>query len=72
MHDEPTDYSLPPLELVAKLPPLLTINQAAKTGAASARMLRKMCANNQIKAIKVGSDWRIYRDEFFDQFFFVK
>ena len=62
------DYSLPAEVIVTRLPPMLTVRQAEGTGVASARMLRKMCAAGDIRATKVGSDWRIARDPFFRQF----
>lgn len=65
------DYGLPVDVLASTLPPMLTIRQAAGTGVASERMLRKMCAEGDIKATKVGSDWRIARDPFFRQFCLV-
>lgn len=68
MQSSKIDYSLPPEVIVTLLPPMLTVRQAAGTGVASARMLRKMCADGDIRAMKVGSDWRIARDPFFRQF----
>lgn len=71
VHTSEIDYSLPADVLASTLPPMLTIRQAAGTGVASDRMLRKMCAEGDIKATKVGSDWRIARDPFFRQFCLV-
>lgn len=72
MQAEKIDYSLPAENIIAMLPPMITIRQAEGTGVASGRMLRKMCANGDIKATKVGSDWRIARDPFFLQFGLVE
>ena len=49
---------------VSELPLLLTVAQAEATGAASARKIRAMCASGELKATKIGSDWRIGRDSF--------
>ena len=49
---------------VKDLPPLMTIKQAELTGAASGPQLRLMCRNKTLKAVKVGTDWRINRDHF--------
>ncbi|MEE1159355.1 MAG: excisionase family DNA-binding protein [Atopobiaceae bacterium] len=65
------DYGLPVDVLASTLPPMLTIRQAAGTGAASDRMLRKMCAEGEIKATKVGNEWRIMRDPFLRQFMLI-
>ena len=62
------DYSLPTEHLVKLLPPLITIRQAEETGAASARTLRRMCGRGDLKATKIGSDWRIARDPFLRYF----
>lgn len=62
------DYGMPADALLASLPPLLTIEQAQSTGAASGRMLRKMCANGDLRATKVGTNWRIARDPFLRRF----
>lgn len=68
MQNATIDYSLPAEVIITLLPPMLTVKQAEGTGVASARMLRKMCADGDIRATKVGSDWRIVRDSFFKQF----
>lgn len=68
MQNAKIDYSLPAEVIITLLPPMLTVKQAEGTGVASARMLRKMCADGDIRATKVGSDWRIVRDSFFKQF----
>ena len=47
---------------------MLTVRQAEGAGVASARRLRKMRVAGDIRATKVGSDWRIARDPFFRQF----
>lgn len=62
------DFGQPMKILIPTLPPLLTIKQAVGMGVCSDRMLRKMCANGDIKATKVGTDWRIARDPFLRQF----
>jgi hypothetical protein len=68
MQKNDIDYGLPTDVLVTQLPPLMTIGQAEATGAACGRQLRKMCANGELKATKVGTDWRIARDPFFRHF----
>lgn len=68
MQSSRIDYSLPAEVIITLLPPMLTVKQAEGTGVASARMLRKMCADGEIRATKVGSDWRIARDPFFRKF----
>lgn len=65
------DYSLPLKELKKVMPPLITVRQAAAMGIACDRKIRKMCAEGTIPSVKVGSDWRIRRDEFFEQFLSV-
>lgn len=62
------DYGLSTEQLVRLLPPLLTIRQAEETGAASARTLCRMCVRGDLKATKIGSDWRIARDPFLRNF----
>ena len=49
-------------------PILMTIRQAESTGVACARKVRMMCASGEIRAVKVGTDWRINRDAFFEHF----
>lgn len=66
------DYSLPTEMLVTMLPPLITIRQAVDMGAASERKLRLMCQKGEVRATKVGTDWRIARDPFLRQFGLVE
>lgn len=68
MKEVTLDYGIPTERLVAVLPPLLTIRQAEGTGAASARTLRRMCMRGELRATKIGSDWRIARDPFLRRF----
>ena len=56
------DYRQPIEKIIPTLPPLLTISQIVTMGVCSDREVRKMCADGQVKAIKVGKNWRIYRD----------
>ncbi len=63
-----TDASQPTDLFVATLPPLITIRQAEATGAGSGRKLRKMCESGELKATKIGTDWRIARDPFLRRF----
>lgn len=68
MQNEHIDYSLPTEVWAKKLPPLITVKQAEATGAASGRTLRRMCANGELRAAKLGNDWRIARDPFLRRF----
>jgi excisionase family DNA binding protein len=68
MQKDTIDYGLPADVLASTLPPLITIGQAEALGAASGRKLRKMCATGELRATKVGTDWRIARDQFFRRF----
>ena len=68
MNEAIVDSYLPTDKLIASLPPLITIKQAESTGAASGRTLRKMCQRGELRATKVGTDWRIARDPFLRRF----
>lgn len=57
-----------PITSIDNLPLLLTVAQAEATGAASGRKIRQMCLDGELKATKVGSDWRIGRDTFLQHF----
>ena len=57
-----------PITSIDSLPLLLTVAQAEATGAASGRKIRQMCADGELKATKIGSDWRIGRDAFLRHF----
>ena len=52
----------------AALGPLIRVGTAATLLDASARKVRDMCAKGEIKAVKVGSDWRINTAAFLNQF----
>lgn len=52
----------------ATLGPLIKVGTAAALLDASARKVRDMCANGEIKAVKVGTDWRINTAAFLSQF----
>lgn len=62
------DYSIPSEMLTAVLPPLITVKQAEAIGAGSGRKIRLMCARGELKAAKVGTDWRLARDPFLRHF----
>lgn len=47
---------------------LITVKQAEAIGAGSGRKIRLMCARGELKAAKVGSDWRLARDPFLRHF----
>lgn len=57
-----------PITSIDGLPLLLTVSQAAATGAASGRKIRQMCVDGELRATKVGSDWRIGHDAFLRHF----
>lgn len=44
------------------LPPMLNSNQAAEVANLSQRTINRMCSTGKLKAVKVGSIWRINRD----------
>lgn len=52
----------------ATLGPLIKTETAAALLDASSRKVRDMCAKGEIKAIKVGSDWRVNTAAFLEQF----
>lgn len=68
MQDASSNVTFPDGTLVMGLPLLITIRQAEATGAASGRQLRRMCERGELKAAKVGTDWRIARDPFLRRF----
>ena len=47
---------------------MLTVRQAEGAGVASARRLRKMRVAGDIRATKVGSDWRVPKSVFCEYF----
>lgn len=51
--------TMPPCIDVAKLPPLITTETTAAILSCSKSQVRRMCTTGQIKASKVGVDWRI-------------
>lgn len=53
---------------IETLKPLITVDEAVSLGVASGGQIRRMCRNGQIKATKVGTDWRINRDALLKQF----
>ncbi len=52
----------------AALGPLIKTEVAASLLDASSRKVRDMCVRGEIKAVKVGSDWRINTAAFLEQF----
>lgn len=52
----------------ANLGPLIKTEVAAALLDASPRKVRDMCATGEIKAVKVGTDWRINTAAFLEQF----
>ena len=52
----------------ATLGPLIKVGTAAAIIDASPRKVRDMCAKGEVKAVKVGTDWRINTAAFLEQF----
>ena len=52
----------------ANLGPLIKTKVAAALLDISPRKVRDMCAKGEIKAVKVGTDWRINTAAFLEQF----
>ena len=52
----------------ATLGPLIKVNTAAELLNVSGRKVRDMCAKGEIRAVKVGTDWRINTAAFLEQF----
>ena len=52
----------------AKLGPMIRTDTAASLLDVTARKIRDMCTKGEIKAVKVGSDWRINTAAFLAQF----
>lgn len=50
------------------LGPMITTKDAAVLLACTTRKISDMCAKGEIKAVKVGSDWRINTAAFLEQF----
>ena len=50
------------------LGPLIKTSDAASLLACTTRKISDMCAKGEIKAVKVGSDWRINTTAFLEQF----
>ena len=50
------------------LGPLIKTSDAAELLSCTTRKISDMCKKGEIKAIKVGSDWRINTAAFLDQF----
>lgn len=50
------------------LPPLITSEVAAQLVAGSTRKITDMCKRGEIKAVKLGHDWRINTAAFLEQF----
>lgn len=48
--------------------PLIKTSDAAALLACTTRKITDMCRKGEIKAVKVGSDWRINTSAFLDQF----
>lgn len=57
-----------PMTDPATLGPLIKVETAAALLDASGRKVRDMCAKGEIKAVKVGSDWRINTAALLNQF----
>ena len=53
---------------LAKLGPMIRTDTAASLLDVTARKIRDMCTKGEIKAVKVGSDWRINTAAFLAQF----
>ena len=53
---------------VGDLPLLLSVRVMASTGAGAESMIRKLCRTGELPATKVGTDWRVWRDDFLDYF----
>lgn len=53
------DSSMVTLENLNQLPPLISTPVAASILSCSPQMVTHMCRNGKLKAVKVGSDWRI-------------
>lgn len=49
-------------------PPLTKVGTAAPLLDISERKLRDMCANGEVKAVKIGSDWRVNTAALAEQF----
>ena len=49
---------------VGDLPLLLSVRVMASTGAGAESMIRKLCRTGVLPATKVGTDWRVWRDDF--------
>ncbi len=50
------------------LPPLIKSKTAASLIDCSTRKLRDMCAKGEVKAVRVGSDWRVNTAALLEQF----
>lgn len=50
------------------LGPLIKSSEAAELLACTSRKITDMCRKGEIKAVKVGSDWRINTAAFLEQF----
>lgn len=50
------------------LGPMIKTSDAAALLACTTRKVSDMCAKGEIKAVKVGSDWRINTTAFLEQF----
>ena len=53
---------------VGDLPLLLSVRVMASTGAGAESMIRRLCRAGELPATKVGTDWRVWRDDFLDYF----
>lgn len=49
-------------------PPLIKVGTAAALLDASPRKVRGMCSSKEIKAVKIGSDWRVNAAALAEQF----
>lgn len=53
---------------VSTLPPLITTGTAAALLSCSAAMVRRMCASGELKASKIGVDWRVNTRDLLERF----
>lgn len=51
-----------------KYPALISPDQLAEVTGLSAFTIRKLCRDGKLHAIKIGSSWRINRDETFAEY----
>ena len=59
-----------PVQRETKPRPFMTSKAAAELLSCSSRKITDMCRKGEIKAVRVGSDWRINTRAFLEQFGF--